>query len=619
MSNRKLTLLAPARDLEVGKAAIQAGADAVYIGAPEFGARQAAGNSLEDIAQLVEYAHRFGAQVLVTLNTLLEEDEYARACALAHDLYKVGVDALIIQDLNLLHYDLPPIRLHASTQCDNRTAEQVIRLQELGFHRVVLARELSLEQIREIYHTLHSTPYTLHPDEVATIELEAFVHGALCVSYSGRCYLSEVLMNRSANRGCCAQPCRQRYDLLDKDGNEIMDMYGQPIHQRYLLSLQDMDRSMHLLEMIEAGVTTFKIEGRLKDRDYVTNIVAYYRQLLDQILASHPDWQPASTSSEYQYNFTPNPEKTFHRGQTEYFLHGRKPHMANWQTPKSTGEKIGKVVALRRNAIGVQLLPGIILHNGDGICYEDKGFAINRIEGDWIYPNTPSPIPNSQYPLAKRPLPNSPQGVHYPDVGTTLYRNLDAEFIRSLQATRRMPVDIRFEAIESGYKLTIGEHSAIYEAELQAASNPERAWQTIVQQLSKLGDTDFVAKQVEVYAHGELCTDRFPYFIPTSQLNQWRRDLIATSDLDRGPQKVRDFLGRAEALGVFNPHADSAHLNCRTRAPLMTCKYCILYELGHCRKINPMTNEPRYLRLQNGTLLSLEFDCKQCEMKINRK
>ena len=598
MSNRKLTLLAPARDLEVGKAAIQAGADAVYIGAPEFGARQAAGNSLEDIAELVGYAHRFGAQVLVTLNTLLEEDEYARACALAHDLYKVGVDALIIQDLNLLHYDLPPIRLHASTQCDNRTAEQVLRLQELGFHRVVLARELSLEQIRDIhqatqhYTTLHhSTPY--YP-----IELEAFVHGALCVSYSGRCYLSEVLMNRSANRGCCAQPCRQRYDLLDQNGNEILDLHGEPIHQRYLLSLQDMDRSTHLLEMIEAGVTTFKIEGRLKDKDYVTNIVAYYRQLLDQILASHPDWQPASKPSEYQYNFTPNPEKTFHRGQTDYFLHGRKPHMANWQTPKSTGEKIGKVVALRRDAICVQLLPGIILHNGDGICYSDKGFAINRIEGDWIYPNTlPASSPH-------RPIASSPK------VGTTLYRNLDTAFIRSLQATRRMPVDIRFEAIDGGYQLTIGEHSAIYEAELQAASNPERAWQTIAQQLSKLGDTDFVASKVEVYAHGELCTGSFPYFIPTSQLNQWRREVSNRKSALQRNNLQRSDLQRSDLQAKPIYSEASQH-------PLMTCRYCILHELGCCRKINPMANEPRYLRLQNGTILALEFDCKRCEMKIN--
>ena len=358
MSNRKLTLLAPARDLEVGKAAIQAGADAVYIGAPEFGARQAAGNSIEDIGELVRYAHRFGAQVLVTLNTLLHDDEYPRACALAHELHKVGVDALIIQDLQLLNYDLPPIRLHASTQCDNRTPDQVLRLQQIGFRRVVLARELSIEQIQEINHTIQhgTTPHN------TPIELEAFVHGALCVSYSGRCYLSEVLMNRSANRGCCAQLCRQRYDLLDKDGNEILDANGQPIHQRYLLSLQDMDRSLHLAEMIDAGVTTFKIEGRLKDRDYVTNIVAYYRQLLDQWVDSHPKWQTASIRSVYEYDFTPNPEKTFHRGQTDYFLHGRSPKMANWETPKSTGEEIGQVIATRHNAIRVRLLPHITLH-----------------------------------------------------------------------------------------------------------------------------------------------------------------------------------------------------------------------------------------------------------------
>ena len=584
--------MAPARDLEVGKAAIQAGADAVYIGAPEFGARQAAGNSLEDIAQLVEYAHRFGAQVLVTLNTLLEEDEYARACALAHDLYKVGVDALIIQDLHLLDYDLPPIRLHASTQCDNRTPEQVLQLQQRGFRRVVLARELSLEQIREIYHTLHSTPYTLHPDEVATIELEAFVHGALCVSYSGRCYLSEVLMNRSANRGCCAQLCRQRYDLLNKDGNEIVDIHGEPIHQRYLLSLQDMDRSLHLAELIEAGVTTFKIEGRLKDRDYVTNIVAYYRQLLDQLIANTPALEHASTRSVYQYSFTPNPAKTFHRGQTDYFLHGRTPNMANWETPKSTGEKIGKVIATRHNAICVELAHGITLHNGDGICYGDRGFAINRIDGDWIYPN-------NQYPI-----PNSPQGVQYPKVGTTLYRNLDNEFLRSLRAERRMPVDIRFEAVDDGFRLTIGAFSSFFAAEQQPANNPQRALQTIMQQLSKLGDTDFIAHDIHILDHGQICSDTFPYFIPTSLLNQWRREVSnRESALQRSDQQRSDL----QAKPIYSE---------ASQHPLMTCKYCILYELGHCRKINPMTNEPRYLRLQNGTLLSLEFDCKQCEMKI---
>jgi putative protease len=359
---------------------------------------------------------------------------------------------------------------------------------------VVLARELSLEQIQAI-----------KSEVLDSIELEAFVHGALCVSYSGRCYLSEVLMNRSANRGCCAQLCRQRYDLLDKDGNEILDNYGQPIHQRYLLSLQDMDRSMHLAQMIEAGVTTFKIEGRLKDRDYVTNIVAYYRQLLDQIIAENPNMQQASTPSIQTYNFTPNPAKTFHRGETDYFLNRRTPQMANWDTPKSTGEKIGQVVALRKDAICVQLQPNIILHNGDGICFEDKGFAINRVDGNWIYPNQ---MPNIQR-------------------GTILYRNLDTEFLRSLQTKRQIPVDIRFEVIPEGYRLTIGDNAADFIAEHQEANNTARALQTIIQQLSKLGDTIFVLKNIQVLDNGQPCSEHFPYFIPISQLNQWRRELMS--------------------------------------------------------------------------------------------
>lgn len=576
--------MAPARDLEVGIAAIQAGADAVYIGAPEFGARQAAGNSLNDIAELVKYAHRFGVQVLVTLNTLLHDDEYPRACALAHELYKVGVDALIIQDLHLLDYALPPIRLHASTQCDNRTPEHVLRLQQMGFRRVVLARELSIDQIREIHNTAQC------------LELEAFVHGALCVSYSGRCYLSEVLMDRSANRGCCAQLCRQRYDLLDKDGNEILDVHGEPIHQRYLLSLQDMDRSLYLAELIEAGVTTFKIEGRLKDRDYVTNIVAYYRQLLDQLIDCNSELQHASTPSIYQYDFTPNPAKTFHRGQTDYFLHGRTPNMANWQTPKSTGEKIGKVVATRHNAICVELAHGITLHNGDGICYGDKGFAINRIEGDWIYPNVRiSDIGNRL-------------------IGTTLYRNLDNEFLRSLHAERRMPVDIRFEAVEEGYRLTIGKQTATFEAEHQSASNPTRALQTIIQQLSKLGDTCFIAKDIQIFDGEEYCSDSFPYFIPISQLNLWRREVVASCSEAPCSSPCERPVGGMPSCSSPCEHP----IGGTPSYPLMTCKYCILYELGHCRKINPMANEPRHLRLQNGTILSLEFDCKHCEMRITK-
>jgi putative protease len=274
--------------------------------------------------------------------------------------------------------------------------------------------------------------------------------------------------------------------------------------------------------------------------------------------------------------------------------------MANWETPKSTGEKIGKVIATRHNAICVELAHGITLHNGDGICYGDRGFAINRIDGDWIYPN-------NQYPI-----PNSPQGVQYPKVGTTLYRNLDNEFLRSLRAERRMPVDIRFEAVDDGFRLTIGAFSSFFAAEQQPANNPQRALQTIMQQLNKLGDTDFIAQSIHVLDHGQICSDTFPYFIPTSQLNQWRRDVSNRKSALQRNNLQRSDLQRSN-LQTKPIYSEASH------QPLMTCKYCILYELGHCRKINPMTNEPRYLRLQNGTLLSLEFDCKQCEMKINRK
>ena len=330
-----LSLLSPAKDKEVAKAAIQAGADAVYIGAPAYGARQAAGNSMEDIAEVVRYAHVYGVKVLVTVNTLLHDNEYADAVDMIHKLYEIGVDALIIQDLHLLDFDLPPIALHASTQCDNRTPEHVTKLRDMGFRRVVLARELSIDEIRAIHKAV--------PD----IELEAFVHGALCVSYSGRCYISEVLSGRSANRGACAQYCRMAYDLLDANMNEVVDERGVPIHQRHLLSLQDMDRSAYLQELIDAGVTTFKIEGRLKDADYVTNITAYYREKLDRCTERQKTALLKDERPIYDRSFIPNPEKTFHRGATDYFLHGRTRPMANWDTPKSTGEYIGEVLEAR--------------------------------------------------------------------------------------------------------------------------------------------------------------------------------------------------------------------------------------------------------------------------------
>lgn len=429
---------------------------------------------------MVRYAHTYGVQVLVTVNTLLHDDEYPQAVQMIHDLYRIGVDALIIQDLHLLDFDLPPIRLHASTQCDNRTPEQVARLRDLGFKRVVLARELSIEEIRAIH------------EAVPEIELEAFVHGALCVSYSGRCYISEVLSGRSANRGACAQYCRMAYDLLDSGMNEVLDEEGKPIHQRYLLSLQDLDRSAYLEELIDAGVTTFKIEGRLKDADYVTNITAYYREKLSAF--SH---QPSVISR----GFIPNPEKTFHRGATDYFLHGRTRPMANWDTPKSTGEYIGELLEARGNTLRVRLKEGVVLHNGDGLTVGSEGFSVNGVEGNIIKIN-------------KNLSPR--EGA--------MYRNLDVEFVRSLHSERRIPVNILFRETEEGFEL---QYKAIPSGKVwvgsfafahEPAKNPEKAIETIRTQLAKLGDTPFIAREIKIESQ--------PYFIPISILNEWRRTVL---------------------------------------------------------------------------------------------
>lgn len=573
-SHHPLTLLAPARDVQVARAAIDAGADAIYIGAPQYGARHAAANTIEQIAEVVRYAHLYEAKVLVTLNTLLRDEEYASAVALIHELFHIGVDALIIQDLHLLEYELPPIRLHASTQCDNRTPEQVVRLQQLGFRRAVLARELSIDEIRAIH-----TAVADYSRETGTepIELEAFVHGALCVSYSGRCYMSEVLMDRSANRGCCAQMCRMQYDLLDKDRQPIYDAKGQPILQQYVLSLQDMDRSASLKELIDAGVTTFKIEGRLKDADYVTNITAHYRQLLDRL---HP------STHQYTYGFTPAPEKTFHRGGTDYFLHRRNTHMANWQTPKSTGEYVGDVLSCRGKRIRIRTAEGITLHNGDGISYEDKGFAINLIEGDTI---------STQHPLDITP-------------GTRLYRNQDPAFLRALTAVRKRPADITFGETEDGFTLRIDSEEMHIVCDHTPAKDEARALDTIRQQLSKLGDTPFVAREVSIKSA--------PYFIPASQLNAWRREVAA--------QLITHYEEAKPQPDTARPKADTARIGEMSthRTPegehLMTCRYCILHEMGHCRKQAPLAVEPAYIRLRNNIVLRLRFDCKRCEMTIDR-
>ena len=565
-----LQILAPAKSLEVAQAAIQAGADAVYIGAPRFGAREAAGNSLDDIAKLVVYAHAFGVKVLVTLNTLLRPDETEEAFRLAVQLHGIEIDALIVQDMQLaalLFKHVPDLRLHASTQCDNRTAEHVAQLRDMGFKRVVLARELSISEIRSIHESV--------PD----IELEAFVHGALCVSYSGRCYMSEELLGRSANRGCCAQMCRMRYDLLDGEGKEIHDEQGKAIHQRYLLSLQDLDRSAYLKELIDAGVTTFKIEGRLKDAAYVTNITAYYRSKLDAIINSNI---PIART------FTPNPAKTFHRGATDYFLHGRTRPLANWQTPKSTGETVGTVVRLSDpRHIVLRLEENVVLNNGDGLCIGEYGFSVNGLQ---VQPKGDIEV------LTNTPITD--KSIE----GQRVSRNHDSAFIRTLNASRRVPVDVIFEETERGYRLCyrpldrqLAERSKEFEAAHTAASNTERAMATMQEQLTKLGDSIYKANSFQY--KGSVIP-----FLPISVLNAWRRDVTS--------------LAEAKDIETAIPEIEVQAAPAVANEALMTCRYCLLYEMGHCRKENPLTNEPKYIRLANGTTLRLHFDCRQCEMQI---
>ena len=579
-----MELLAPAKNITVARAAIQAGADAVYIGAPMYGARQAAGNSIDDIHALVEYAHPFGVKVLVTVNTLMDDAERKQAAHMAWQLYDAGVDALIIQDLRLLREELPPIRLHASTQCDNRTAEQVVHLQRMGFRRAVLARELSIDEIRAIRQA------TLADNPEQPIELEVFVHGALCVCYSGKCFISERLMGRSANRGACAQFCRMAYDVLDSQGRELRDNNGKPLHQRYVLSLKDMNRAAYLQELLDAGVTTLKIEGRLKDADYVTNIVAYYRHKLDALSAN-------DGHQDVTHDFTPDPRKTFHRGSTPYFLHGRTSEMANWDSPKSIGEEIGIVTSSRERTIHVQLLQGITLHNGDGLCYGDQGFQVNSV----------APLTGNAVTI------NTYRSVNIPK-GTMLYRNTDTEFLKQLHAQRRLPVTITMHSTADGFCLQMTgkvprpwQVSKSFAYAHTPATQSEQARQTQRTQLAKLGDSRFVADEVHVPEEA--------YFIPIGTLNAWRRELTEMAEREQTSIAML----RSDAHTPMSVTDEDIPSYDFSQEPLMTCKYCILHEMGRCRKQPnrlPAEEEPKYLRLTNGTRLELTFNCKQCEMII---
>ena len=486
--HRKLELLAPAKNLECGIAAVDHGADAVYIGAHSHGARVSAGNSIDDIRTLCNYAHQFGVKVYVTVNTIVYDSELTDTEQMIHELYQAGADAILVQDMGILRMNLPPIALHASTQTDNRTAEKVRFLQDVGFERVVLARELSVDEIADIHRQVPDMP------------LEVFVHGALCVSYSGLCYASQHCFGRSANRGACAQFCRMKFDLVDADGRELE-------HQRHLLSLKDMNLSNHLEELIEAGATSFKIEGRLKDASYVKNVTATYSQQLDDIIRHHPDTYCRASRGHVTYSFTPDLRKTFNRGYTTYFLHGRQPDIFSPDTPKAMGEYVGKVKELRRNSFNVSTTASFA--NGDGLCFIDDqhelvGFRVNRAEGNRLFPH--------QMPAGLRP-------------GIALYRNNDQEFERRLSrasAERKIPLTMYLEATASGFRLSANGQSATIDCEHQQAEKPQH--DNIVRQLSKLGGTPYECCGVEL-------PEDFNYFIPSSRLSDLRRSLMTSLGL----------------------------------------------------------------------------------------
>ena len=594
---RRIELLSPAKDLACGIEAIRCGADAVYIGAPHFGARAAAGNSVDDIAQLVAYAHQYGVHVYVTMNTIIYDDELEEARMLALKLHEVGVDALITQDMALQQMNLP-IPLNASTQMDNRTPEHVNALAALGFKRVILARELSLDEIKKIRHA-------------TDIELEVFVHGALCVSYSGRCYASQHCFGRSANRGTCAQVCRLAYDLVDVDGNVL-------VRQKHLLSLKDLNRSRSLEALMDAGVASFKIEGRLKDVAYVKNVTAFYRQKIDEILSRRPEYRRASYGHEH-IDFQPCLEKSFNRGFTDYFLRGRTEDVSAPDTPKSVGEPVGHVKAVRGREIKVGGLT--TFHNGDGLCYFDskgrlQGFRVNRVEGNVLH--------------LSEAMPEVP--LHAP-----LYRNYDAQFVNLVSKKsdeRTIMLDIVLTESDIGFLLSgtdeTGRHVQLaFPDEKQTARTPQR--DRVVKELSKLGGTCYEAGSVNV----EWEMD---YFLPAARVAGWRRALVEKLlSLSQPPlvlsERPSADISALDPVNVANrlarqfyektgdkpvPPAYELH-EPKQGALLMTCKHCVRYSLGACnrhlhnRRYLP---EPLYLQMGDGRRFRLSFDCQQCEMHV---
>ena len=618
---RKLELLAPAKDLKCGIAAIDCGADAVYIGAARFGARQAVGNSIDDINELCEYAHKFGCKVYVTVNTIIYDNELEDTQKLLNELGRIGVDAILVQDMGITKLQLPQnVALHASTQTDNRSAEKVEWLARHNFDRVVLARELSLEEIRIIHQRVPQT------------ELEVFVHGALCVSYSGVCYASEYCFGRSANRGACAQFCRMKFDLTDKDGNEI-------INQAHLLSLKDMCRIDSLEQLADAGVTSFKIEGRLKDINYVRNVTAAYSNQLNEIISRRGSEYERASSGVCDIRFTPNLNKTFNRGFTDYFLNGRTSDLASFYTPKAMGEYVGKVKEIRGNSFNVAGTTSFA--NGDGLCFinsnnELEGFRINRAEGNRLFPL------------------RMPRGLRK---GIALYRNSDQLFEKELNGDngqRKLGIRINIKASAEGLHIEAKTCDEKLHINLQKDISLEKAQKSqvdnIKRQISKFGNTIFTVEDVIVEP-----TD-FPWFIPNSILAEIRRQ--ATDELmgrlsemseNQKDTKTKDQAQQLPDNGKVSFHSISSYqqpymYNIANRlahsfyeqegmsditpafeikkpsSPLvMQCRYCLRHELGQCKKSHKQSGllkEPLHLRLADGRTFRLEFDCKKCQMNI---
>lgn len=604
IKQRPIELLAPAKNLECGIEAVNHGADAVYIGAPRFGARAAAGNSLEDIEALVKYANIYNVRIYVTVNTILHDEELPETEKMIWDLYRAGVDALIVQDMGITRLNLPPIPLHASTQMDNRTPEKVKFLAEAGFRQVVLARELSLEEISKIHAACPDTP------------LEVFVHGALCVSYSGQCYVSQACYGRSANRGECAQFCRLAFDLVDSNGRTIEK-------NKHMLSLKDMNQSHNLEALLDAGASSLKIEGRLKDVSYVKNVTAYYRQKLDAILKRRHEYVRAS-SGTVTTTFQPQLDKSFSRGFTDYFLRGRNPGIFSFNTPKSLGEEMGTVKEIRGNYLTVAGVKPF--SNGDGLCYLDDsgrlhGFRVNRVENNKLFPQ--------EMPRVK------PK--------TILYRNFDQEFEKLMQkksADRKIDVSIVLAENNFGFTLTLTDEddnsvSLTLERGKELARTPQT--ENLKTQLGKLGNTPFAASAVEIDF-----TDN--WFIPSSELSDLRRrgveKLLEARRINyhREIFKMKETnhkfpVGTLTYLGnVMNASAAAFYKNHGVRkimpafekeapsdAALMFCKHCIRYSMGWCpvhHKTRSPFREPYYLVSSDGRRFRLEFDCKQCQMKV---